>query len=702
MNSLTEAFDIALQVRVGMIKAIVRSMHRAGIARHHYVRNFQGKRVELLINSPELTFVNAPQPDDTARVRLTSRVFYHSRRVDDAGDPGVGAVADVTIRVALKFSSPSPAPLNGVTSLLIDWQETGRKDITVPNVTAEIENEVKDALLEFVRDQGASSFTIPPIGVAPRQVGSLAFRFLPQGTFIEDVVVAGLNLGATIKGSANGLQQVFLKRDWALALSDSFVLSLIRDGLRQQFGGNLPPPHGSQPITISDRNVCVLDSPFGCLNYARQRIILQSLDVSLEPDKIVFSGRVAERTDSWYVPDLDATFRAEVSLKIGPNQDLIVTVSQPTVQLDQWYAQVLDFISLHTIEGLVRDGVRSALQSGASQGEISSFISSALLRALSSYGSTANVQIGAAAAQVEIRGDAVIVHGQMNVGPVSAPPQSALGSLPASDVPWHLILYGGNSWVPGGRVTQLLWEFGDGQTLTQNGADARFVTAHYYTPGVYTACLTVSDEEGSKSRSCTVVRPGVLTVRHKPEKYHGREMDEWEVCRQDSPFNVEFQVLSGSTPVAGVVVRASTPGWEASGATNQEGNTYLRLDPARFGQLIPPAHGEGTIGGININISKQGVQLGGYVLWVVDCARRDGTKVGRSSITGEFVSIDFAKQHPDTTEVERVRKSSQDTTKKRYKTGRSSKTGRFVPVEEARAHPDETEIETIKRTPRKK
>jgi hypothetical protein len=32
-----------------------------------------------------------------------------------------------------------------------------------------------------------------------------------------------------------------------------------------------------------------------------------------------------------------------------------------------------------------------------------------------------------------------------------------------------------------------------------------------------------------------------------------------------------------------------------------------------------------------------------------------GGKVGRSSVTGKFVTVDYAKKHPNTTEVEKIK-----------------------------------------------
>lgn len=35
--------------------------------------------------------------------------------------------------------------------------------------------------------------------------------------------------------------------------------------------------------------------------------------------------------------------------------------------------------------------------------------------------------------------------------------------------------------------------------------------------------------------------------------------------------------------------------------------------------------------------------------------KSSGGKIGRSSITGKFVPVDYAKKHPKTTEVEKIK-----------------------------------------------
>jgi len=37
-------------------------------------------------------------------------------------------------------------------------------------------------------------------------------------------------------------------------------------------------------------------------------------------------------------------------------------------------------------------------------------------------------------------------------------------------------------------------------------------------------------------------------------------------------------------------------------------------------------------------------------------SKQTGGQVGRSSVTGRFVTVDYAKKHPKTTEVEKIQK----------------------------------------------
>ena len=181
------------------------------------------------------------------------------------------------------------------------------------------------------------------------RIGSLAFQFIPSGLGNSKVLVIGMNVGSTVKGSKAGIQQSFVKQDWALALSREFVLGQILNALKQRYG-DIPPPFGSGPVTLSESTVCTIPTPFGCVEYSNQRIILENLDVSLSNGAIVFSGLLTQKTDAWYVPDISATFLANTTLSIDSNQDLIVSVGQPEIQLQQWYAQVLNFFLMNTLK----------------------------------------------------------------------------------------------------------------------------------------------------------------------------------------------------------------------------------------------------------------------------------------------------------------------------------------------------------------
>lgn len=632
MNSLTDAFDVALQVREGVVDQIFRAMHRAGPVQHTYARAYAGKHVTLQIASPDVTFVTAAGPDQRARALATSRVYYHARDLADARDPGTGAVADVTIRATLWLTSGDPAPVTPDTELAAEWIETARNDITVHAASAAVEDEVKDALLSFIRDQNRR-FPLPALGSGSTTVGSIAFRFLPGAAGPAPILTVGMNVGNVVKGQKAGLQQVFVQQEWALALSDTFVLQSIRDGLLQRLG-SLPPPNGPAPVTISDRTVCTFPTPFGCADHSRQRVFLDTFDVALESGRIVFSGGVRVATDAWYVPDVSATFRAEATLAVGANQTLSVSVSPPTVSVQGWFADVIDFLSSNALEDAVRDGVQSALQSGVAQGGLTSLFSTDTLTQLASLGSTASLQITPTATSVEIRSEAILIHGTVAVQNPSAAPSAAFVVLPGTS-PTRRILHAGQSWAPGGRLTQFRWDFGDQHSETTLGDNVRFVAEHDYAPGVYRACLTVTDNLGRTAQTCRTMRVRDLTLRHTPEG-GGAPTSEWEVCEKSGPFTAEFQVRDGPMPMPDALVRAFSPyGWEVNGFTNANGKVTLPLEPQHFTTLV----GGTYFPSVRVEASKSGYYRALEDLEMVDCAARQQRVGNLKDFLGELLEL---------------------------------------------------------------
>jgi PKD domain len=617
MSQVTDAFDIVIQVREEVIQQILQAQHRAELLRHRYVRVYQDKRIELLLNSPTLLLVTDPQPDQLARVRMTSRIHYRSRDLATAGDLGTTAAADVTVRAALRLSTGDPGQLVDTASLNVDWQETGHQDIVVHGVVASDANEVRDALLDFIRDYRGGRYVIPSIGSPGQRVGSLAFRFLAGSNGMR-VLVVGMNVGNVVKGDKTGIQQVFVQQDWAMALSNDFMLREIRDSLRNHFGNRLPPPHGSTPVQVSDQEVCTLPGPFGnCIDHSRQRVFVDHLDVSLQTGAIVFTGRLRVTTSAFYVPDIGANFTVPVTLSIETNQSLQISVGRTEVDVTGVFADIANFLSGGAIETIIKNGVQSALQTSLQQGQISGFFSSELLNQFASLGGTADLGITSRATSVEIRSDALIMHGEVTVMNRSAQPHAAFVSLRPENALTRRILHAGPSWAPGGRITEYHWDFGDGQSERSAGDTTRFVTEHDYQPGVYNTCLTVSDDLGRTRTACVSLATATLSLRHTPVQYEEHTLSPWHVCQTTDPIDVEFAVFDEQTPVRDALVRVEgREGYQFEDYTDQQGRISFRIDLTN-----DHARSDGSGRGFMIiRASKDGYVSASFAtLYFVDC-----------------------------------------------------------------------------------
>lgn len=618
MNTLTDAFDAVLQVDQLALQEIYRAMHQAGTVEHHYVRAHHGRRVELSMAAPLITLQMATTLDGRLRGQMLVRVYYHERSLADAVDPGDSAVADVVVRACLEIPGGDPAPINADAVIVIDWDETTGADITVHGAAPALEAAVRGALLDFIHEEGAGTFGLGPLA----QVGasSVTLRAIAAWAPRLPVLAVGLNLGPGPKGSRAGLQTVFCQQDWALALSRDYVLGRVRDALAAQLGSQLPPPLGAAPVVVSDTIVCTLETPFGCWDRARQRVFLDSLSVDLVAGAVVFSGTVRQVTDAWYVPTLSANWTASVTLGIGPNQILTATTSQPSVQLQEWYGVVTNFLTAGLLEKLVRDSIAAVLQAGLASGEVSQLFSLPL-RQLAAIGGPTQVDITPTATSIEVRPEALIVHGTL-AGPATFPvPTSTFAVLPTPS-PTRLVFHAGESWAPGGSVIQYHWDFGDGTSETTAGTVARFVTHHVYTPGSYLACLTVTDNRGRTSKICQGVQPGILVLRHIPDP--ASRTREGEICLPPAVISVDFAVMGGGAPVADVLVTVIGTGWQLSRYTDGAGRVRFELDPVQVttAGITDPPPSRWHRGGVRVTATKIGYQQSETQLWMIDCAGR--------------------------------------------------------------------------------
>lgn len=597
---------MVIQIKKSAFAPIFQAQHCAGISYHKNVRQFRGKRVDLVINSPKISLSTT---SNGVRASAKYRVFYHSRLWSDDDDLGTGAVADVNVRALVQLSTGNPGLLSPQSSLIVKSSETTRGDITVYGVTIEVENEVKDALMAFLPDVVGTS-NIPLIGSVDRRIGYLGFRFLSP-----TVLAVGMNVGNTIKGSLAGLQTVFVRKDWGLAFSADYMLNEIHNSIRSQFDNAPPPPLGDSPVQLY--NQCTIRVGNSCWNH--QIAKLMRLDVSIESGAIVFSGRIKVRNTGLLIPDFNVEFTVKATVYIGANQSLQVSVGEPKVDIKEWYADVINWVLGGQIKNIARNGVRSIAQSF--QGEVCSFFSSQMLSELASVGSMDRLEIIPIARTVEILPEAMIIHGDLSVADTDAPPIADFVQIPVEGDTFRWVLDAGDSWAPGGTITEYRWDFPDRTEVTQQ-TNARFVTEYRYRPlGVLEPpeiCLTVTDNKFRSATTCGPVAPPDIQLTDIPVPGDPTNtINDWEV-----PFSigalvpVMFQTTCGGVPLGDVLLRITGSGLKLEEYTSSTGRIILLLDPRDFEQPKLAAKLFAT-GRVLVEASKEGFKGTRHHLWMV-------------------------------------------------------------------------------------
>jgi PKD repeat protein len=84
----------------------------------------------------------------------------------------------------------------------------------------------------------------------------------------------------------------------------------------------------------------------------------------------------------------------------------------------------------------------------------------------------------------------------------NACPSAVFEFVPAAPAPDQEVTFSNRSQDPCGSITDCLWDFGDGTTLSDCGG---MVTHTYHSPGFYEVCLTVTDDDGCQDFRCQVV-----------------------------------------------------------------------------------------------------------------------------------------------------------------------------------------------------
>lgn len=474
-NPLTGVSEVALQVSEPAVEQLVRAMHRVGGTIHQATSVSGDRRVELSFGAPENVGLIPTEEEDTeARARVDLPVLYRSRALNAADDLGDAATALLHVRARVA----SHAAPTGV-QLFIDWSETRDEDVDVagPNGAR-----IASDIAEFARAQGAAGQDVQLPGFAGRApVSELTTAFRRESG--RNVVSVTLSFGrAPPDQTRRASGEVFLERDWALALSEHLVTERIRDQLWQDIGA-LPPPFGDNPVVLPGTTDLFLDS----------------FDVLLADGAIVFEGQLRRPGP----PVVTASYRAEIELDLTDG-GVRATVGEVRVQTNEWYASLADFISGGAITAAVARGLRQSLGAGAG-GRLTSLFSGDLLREVASVNTSRMIEAEPVLEDLEVRDAGIVAQGRLEVTDIAAPPVAAFVVLPARGGSRRRILHAGGSWAPGGRLIAFRWSLGDGQQKQLSGAQARFVLEHEYPPGTFTAQLTVTDDRGASTSAAQVL-----------------------------------------------------------------------------------------------------------------------------------------------------------------------------------------------------
>ena len=616
MNNLTGDFDLAVQLTAPTMQRIVEGMHGADIFRHLFVRVYHNRNVELIMNCPQIFLIPAAAPDNIGRATATGRVLYHSRNINDPTDPGLSVIADVIVRAKLFLTNGDPAPLNADTYLVADWSETTAADINVYSGDLSVVSEVQGALLDFIASQGGS-YPVPPIGTA-QPIGSLAFQFIQS---YGNWATVGLNVGANIKGTKIQLQTPFVQsdEDWALAMSSDYVVNQILSALTTQLG-SLPPPYGPNHVLLSDATICLIPNPFGgCIASADQKFYLESLNIALQNGQIAIAGTLSQTTYAIVSITVTADFQAFATLSIGPNQSLQLDVSQPALQLQQWYAQLLNALLGGAFTTAIANGIQAALQSSGGVA-LSGVFSVNTLESITSLGGTERVDMLVTVDSVYVTPDAIITQGSLDVQGLNVSPVADVVAIRGATA-LALNLNALGSWSPAHHATSFLWDFGDGSPQFQSSdtVPAVAVSHAWPAPGLYAVNLVVSNEVGAASSIQLIVKPGILELL-APQA--NNLAGPWAVCSQPGEFPVTFTVLASGYPApdASVVIRTSTTPYKyATADTNQLGQATFSVNDAMFTAPPPPGSAANIVGGMLVNAFCRDYQWAWNYLWLWDC-----------------------------------------------------------------------------------
>jgi hypothetical protein len=601
----TGGFHAVVQIDQSALQRIATAMHRAGPAEHVGLHTTATTLIELLFNAPALALDSLGPPGEI-RARSTSRVLYHERPLSAPADLGINAVCDVAVRTTLRLAGGDPAPVSINTNIEEDWTATTANDIVVHAAAAG--STIQSNVLDFIHQhRGLLELDF----LAGAGISQMGMRVLDRGSRTP-VAAIGLNFSPVVGTTSANLVTSFCQTDWALAISTDYLVGLMIAQLDGELGG-LPPPHGGAPVLLQDDGT--------------ERVFLDEFVIVPSNGSILLSG-VVRRVGPGPFGTVTANWTSTVTLSLGQGQTIVATASQPAVQLNEWYAVVGNWITGQRIERIVSGNIAAQLSGGVGNLGANTFLANTIGR-IATAGLTRNVPIDVRAINIDTQPDAVIVHGSVGFSTPLPGPQAQVVALQRS-TPAEILFHAGASWCPGGEISSIDWEFGDGSSQHQSGTNLTFVVSHTYIPGQYAGCVTITDGQGRTARACVGVQPGSLMLELI-------DHPQWEFCATQP--DLQFRVSSSGSPVAGATITLAGIGWQLTAVTDRMGRAAIVVDAKTVqnqGLSLPkpsPYH----LGVVSVTASKSSWVQRQTNLWMVDCDALLAARLGAATLRQEFI-----------------------------------------------------------------
>jgi hypothetical protein len=480
----TGNFDGVIQVDGPTIANVVSALYAAQVFPHR-VNLVTGQQLGVLcIGAPEITFTlsdsgasvkeNAP-----ATVIVKTSFTLWSRTISDATDAGKTASGVVRVPVRCQAVVESDDTL----TLAADWSAVTSSDVRIDTVGLdEVETErASQMILDWARHAGGR-YALPELGPVGHPV-DLSLRFV-QGEANTIVAQVGIHTdpSPSYKFPAPTSDAV------RVALSSAMVVRLVLAELRTQWG-DLPEPYGQAVIDLGSGTK------------------LTALDVEISEGALSVIGRlVAGLTNAIFTLVIAVEGISPGTWNAGSPSGMQGAAWRTDggtvdVQIDDLLSQIGDFLSGGAIRQAITEGVRSAIASGPNGG-LAGVLSRATLVNFARAGTAEPVDIDAQVIEAQLTPFGPLMRGSVHLGA----PTGVFASLSAIPLAgsWFL-LNAMDSWSPGDRVTRVVIDFGDGNSIDLEGGALSLSIPHEYAPGHWTAHVTVFDSSGRSASASTEI-----------------------------------------------------------------------------------------------------------------------------------------------------------------------------------------------------